>query len=206
MDLKDYEQYVKGQSNSGLIEIYNSIDEQANPERFAIITEEIERRKEGITPSPAENQNDAEDIETLQNPPQTFFEALAKGPDTIDMAERIVMVAVYLSVFIMVLTFGFAFAGLYQTSEDETLQYLLDPALLIDVSLMAFFTLFLYKHKLWASIALLVQQLLGLIMVYVDLGKLPGGLAILKILLFVAAVRAVYFLNKNKLIPEPENT
>ena len=127
---------------------------------------------------------------------QNFIEAMVQGPKDIVMAQRIVKVTVYVSLVVTLLTAVFAILGFYQTSKDAALQYLLDPWSLFDVLLMLVCTFFLYKRKLWAAIVLAIHQLLSLIILYIDLDKLPGAIALLKLALFVSAVRAVYLINK----------
>jgi hypothetical protein len=125
---------------------------------------------------------------------QSFMEAVLKGPKDLDMAQKIVRVAVYVSLAVTLLTAILAVIGLFQTSSDPTMQYLLDPWALLDVALMLLFTFFLYKRKLWAPIALVGHQVLSFVIVYIDLSQLPGALGIFKLLLFIAAIRAVYLI------------
>jgi hypothetical protein len=136
---------------------------------------------------------------------QNFIEAMFQGPKDIATAQRIVKVTVYVSLFITLLSAGFAIAGFYQTSSDTQLQYLLDPWSLIDVFLMLIFTFFLYKRKLWAAIGLVVHLLLNLIILYVDLDKLPGVIAVCKLALFISASRSVYLINKENKISIEQN-
>jgi len=133
------------------------------------------------------------------------MEAMFQGPKDVVMAQRIVKVTVYVSLFIICLTAAFAISGFYQTSSDNTMQYLMDPWSLFDVLLMSTFTFFLYKRKLWAAICLVVHQILNLVIIYIDLGKLPGAIAIFKLALFVSAIRAIYLINKERTASSVKN-
>jgi|GEM_PF-2372181 hypothetical protein len=135
---------------------------------------------------------------------QNFIEAMFQGPKDLIMAQKVVKVTVYVSLVITLLTAALAISGLFQTSSDPTLQYLMDPWSLFDVVLMLVFTFFLYKRKLWAPIALVVHQVLSLLIIYIDLNKLPGMLAIFKLVLFISAIRAVHLINnESKKVDEP---
>lgn len=136
---------------------------------------------------------------------KNFMEAIFQGPDNLEIAQKIVNTAVGVSIFIILLTATFSIVGFYKSSSDATLNYLLDPWMLIDVFLMVLFTFYLYKRKLWAPIALVVHQLLGLVVLYIDLGQFPGAIAIFKLVLFVGAIRAIHFINKNTEIINIEN-
>ncbi|WP_298445766.1 hypothetical protein [uncultured Ferrimonas sp.] len=128
---------------------------------------------------------------------QNFMEALFQGPKDVVMAQKIVKVAVYVSLFIAIFTASFAIAGLYQTSSDTTWQYIMDPWSLFDVFLMLIFTYFLYKRKLWASICIVVHQVLNLVIIYLDLGRFPGAIAMFKLILFISAIRAIRLINQD---------
>jgi ABC-type microcin C transport system permease subunit YejE len=132
---------------------------------------------------------------------QNLFDALFQGPKDVVMANRVVQVAVYVSLFMALVTAIVAVLGFYQTSEDPHIQYFLDPWMSIDVVLMLFLTFFLYKRKLWAAICLVVYQIINVVVVYIDLNRLPGALFILKMALFVSAATSIHLINKEKESP-----
>ncbi|MGI2169103.1 hypothetical protein ACROAE_02690 [Shewanella sp. MF05960] len=136
---------------------------------------------------------------------QKFFEAVIQGPNNIESANHIIKTTTWVSIFVIAITAAFAIFGFFQASTDETLNYLLDPWLLVDVVLMSIFTFYLYKRKLWAPIALAVHQLFGIVIMYIDLEKFPGVIVIFKLLLFVGAARSIYFINNYQVTAEVEN-
>ncbi|WP_120510313.1 hypothetical protein [Photobacterium salinisoli] len=127
---------------------------------------------------------------------QSFILAVFQGPKDVVMAQRIVKVSVYVSILMIVMSASLAIAGFFQTSSDARVQYILDPWMLIDVFLLGVLTFFLYKRKLWAAIVFLIYHLVNSIIIFIELERFPGALGFLKLILFMAAVRSVYMINK----------
>ena len=137
--------------------------------------------------------------------PQKFFEAVIQGPNNIESANQVIKTATWLSVIIVGITAAFAISGFFQSSSNDALNYFLDPWLLVDVVLMSIFTFYLYKRKIWAPIALAAHQILGMVVMYIDLEKFPGIFAVFKIILYVGAARSIYFINKPQPAPKSEH-
>ncbi|WP_027253992.1 hypothetical protein [Photobacterium halotolerans] len=136
---------------------------------------------------------------------QSFISAVFQGPKDIVMAQRIVKVSVYVSILMIFISATLAIAGFFQTSSDARVQYMLDPWMLIDVFLLGVLTFFLYKRKLWAAIVFLIYHLVNLIIIYIELERFPGALGFLKLILFMAAVRSVYMVNKDSKEEKADN-
>ncbi|MEI8594245.1 hypothetical protein [Photobacterium sp. Hal280] len=73
---------------------------------------------------------------------QSFILAVFQGPKDVVMAQRIVKVSVYVSILMVFISAALAIAGLFQTSSDARIQYMLDPWMLIDVFLLSVLTFF----------------------------------------------------------------
>jgi hypothetical protein len=127
---------------------------------------------------------------------QSFMGAIFNGPKDIATAQKIVNVTVCMSLFIAVLAAAISVVGFYKISSDKTIQYLFDSWSFVDVFFIFVFTFFLYKRKLWAAICLVVHLILSLVIIYIDLNKLPGVIAMCKLALFLSAIRAIHFINK----------
>jgi len=128
---------------------------------------------------------------------QNFFEIVTQGPKDIESAEKVIKISVYVTIIVALLMGGFAIAAFYQTSNDPKLDYLLDPYSLLDVILLSVFAFFLYKRKLWAAIALVLHQIFGFAVLWIEFNKFPGVIPVFKIILYISAARGIYLINNS---------
>ncbi len=137
---------------------------------------------------------------------QNIFSALFSGPEDTVTARKVVRIVVYISLSLALLAAVFAISGFFKESSNQSVQYLLDPWLLIDAFLTLVFTFYLYKHKLWAPICMIVHQVLGWVVLYIDLDKYPSGPAILILVIYISATRAVHMINKDTKLNDQQPT
>lgn len=91
------------------------------------------------------------------------------------------------------ITLLFAVFSFFVTSEDKTLQYLLDPWILVDVVLLLVLAFFVYKKSRTASTILLVYFIASKISTWYDLGEVRGAaISLIFFLFYLNAMRATY--------------
>jgi hypothetical protein len=185
----DYSTYTYNE----LIDVINNINREKHPDRY----DEISLLLSNSNHTPIK----AEDQQQPKPHTQSLWMAIIQGPTDIEKSKQIIKVTVFVIIIVALTTASFAISSFFYTSEDSKLNYFLDPYLFIDSALLLFLTFYLYKHKLWAIVCLIILEVSGWIITYIDLDKFPGGIAILKLLLFISAYKSIQLINEanNKL-------
>lgn len=127
-----------------------------------------------------------------------IMESYIKGPDSIDQARTMILVACVVVVFTMVATSAMYGYSLLSPIEGELGRLLDDPTIPIVLVLLAVFGYFTYKEKVWAAIMLLVNQLLDIVVIVVDASGGFGILTIAKVIVYVGAIRAAWYLRNQR--------
>ncbi len=92
-----------------------------------------------------------------------------------------------------VFTLILAVLGFFIHSDNQILQYALDPWLLVDVVLIAVLAFFVFKKSRTAATILLIYFILSKIMEWMDTHSFSGGgIALIFILIYFNAMRATY--------------
>ena len=127
---------------------------------------------------------------------QKLIQAIFSGPKNKENALKVVKITSCFLLVSAIITAGLAVAGFYWSSDNEVIEFFLDPSGLIDVGIILFLAYFVYKLKLWAAIVLIVYQLLSSLVVYLEMGHIPSGMVILKLALFISTAKGIWLVNK----------
>ena len=91
------------------------------------------------------------------------------------------------------ITLAFALFSFFTTSENKSIQYLLDPWILIDVVLIIILAIFIFKKSRTAATLLLIYFIAGKAMMWYELGELRGlGISLIFLAFYFNAMRATY--------------
>ncbi|MDT3306290.1 MULTISPECIES: hypothetical protein [unclassified Shewanella] len=102
------------------------------------------------------------------------------------------------------ITLVFSTIGFFTQTENATLNYFLDPFLMIDVVLMAVMAFFIYRKSRIAATLMLFYFVLSKILQWSDLGNVQGlPLAIVFMFFYFNAMRATFvWHSKYKIVDE----
>ncbi|GAA5188915.1 hypothetical protein [Ferrimonas gelatinilytica] len=93
----------------------------------------------------------------------------------------------------LVLTLIFSTAGFFTQSDNETLNYFLDPWLMIDVVLIAILTLFIYKKSRTAATLMFIYFVISKFSQWYDLGTVQGlPMALIFMYFYFNAMRGTF--------------
>ncbi len=128
---------------------------------------------------------------------QNIFEAYIRGPKDTIAAKLMLNIAAGVAAFVVVFTvLIFCYSLLFGI--NGVLGELLDdptiPATLTVIAIAAWFT---YKAHRWAAVLLLINQLLDMLVIVMGDTTSVGIVSLLKLMVFVGAVRASFYLKKN---------
>ena len=128
---------------------------------------------------------------------QNIFEAYIRGPKTASTAKLMLLIAAVVAAFVVVLT-GAIYVYVLVSGLDGVLGDLLsDPTIPATLAVMAIAAWFTYKAHRWAAVLLLINQLLDLLFVATSDESSVGIISLLKLLVFVGAVRASFYLKNS---------
>ena len=110
------------------------------------------------------------------------------------------------------ITLIFGIIGFFAESDNEALNYFLDPWLMVDVVLMAIMAFFIYKKSRTAATLMFVYFVLSKIIQWYELGSLQGlPMALVFIYFYFNAMRGTFLWHSNyknqnvSLVLETEN-
>lgn len=93
----------------------------------------------------------------------------------------------------LVITLAFSCFGFFVKSDDETLNYLLDPWLLVDVVLLAIMAFFIYKKSRIAATLMFIYFVVSKITLWYELGAVQGlPLTMIFLFFYVNAMRGTF--------------
>ena len=91
------------------------------------------------------------------------------------------------------ITLAFGIAGFFTSSDNQALNYMLDPLLLVDVAVIVVLGIFIFLKSRTAATILVIYFVLGKVLMCYELGKPTGVLmSVIFFLYYVTAMRATY--------------
>jgi hypothetical protein len=134
---------------------------------------------------------------------QKTIEAYIYGPKEEIIAKRMILITCALVAFSIISTAGMYAYYLLVGHKSELGALLNDPTVPVTLLLLAAFGFLTYKEKIWAAIILLLNQLLDLLVLFQSSASSIGIITVVKILIYVGAIRAIWYLTKQKKSTEP---
>lgn len=124
------------------------------------------------------------------------FEALIKGPSEKSQAKQILMTAVALVAFTIVATLGLFTYNMVSGIGGDLGGLLNDPTIPITLLVLGICAFFTYKGSIIASSILLLNQLLDALVLVVSPGSSISIITVVKIFIFISAIRSSWYLRK----------
>jgi len=127
------------------------------------------------------------------------FEAFLKGPSEIKQAKQILLTAVILVAFTVTTTIGLLVNNTVSGIGGELGGLLSDPTISITMLVLCVCAFFTLRGSIIAASILLINQLLDLLVLAVSPESSITVISVLKVLIFISAIRAAWYLRKVKL-------
>ncbi|WP_087024113.1 hypothetical protein [Thaumasiovibrio subtropicus] len=125
---------------------------------------------------------------------QGFFNALIMGPKEVPAAQKVAKFVACFQLFFLIIA-GAVLLLLNDTVEVEVPELFHSIELLIGLlGVQAICSVFLFKGKFWAAIALIVIEVVNSVAGYLETGDIMGSVNGLSMLLLISALQATNFI------------
>lgn len=128
---------------------------------------------------------------------QNIFEAYIRGPKDTIAAKLMLNIAAGVAAFVVVFTVLIYCYSLLFGINGVLGELLDDPTIPATLTVIAIAAWFTYKAHRWAAVLLLINQLLDMLVIVMGDTTSVGIVSLLKLMVFVGADRASFYLKKN---------